>query len=87
MKIWIYKRESIVSDDEIEIKVVPCISKEIAKSYFDFDKEELSQLDSFQDYGDIEYLNDALLVSCTPNERYYLSIFEEEVRTKSAWEE
>lgn len=46
MKIWIYKRESIVSGDEIEIKVVPCISKEIAKSYFDFDKEETSKTDN-----------------------------------------
>ena len=72
---------------ETSVEIVPCATKEIAKSCMDFRKEELSLLDSFQDYGDIEYLNDALLVSCTPNERYYLSILEEEVRTKSAWEE
>ena len=72
---------------ETSVEIVPCATKKIAKSCMDFRKEELSLLDSFQDYGDIEYLNDALLVSCTPNERYYLSSFEEEVRTKSAWEE
>ena len=72
---------------ETSVEIVPCATKKIAKSCIDFRKEEFSLLDSFQDYGDIEYLNDALLVSCTPNERYYLSIFEEEVRTKSAWEE
>ena len=86
MKIWIFKMEA-TTFGETSVEIAPCATKEIAKSCMDFRKEELSQLDSFQDYGDIEYLNDALLVSCTPNERYYLSIFEEEVRTKSAWEE
>lgn len=86
MKIWIFKMEA-TTFGETSVEIVPCTTKKIAKSCMDFRKEELSLLDSFQDYGDIEYLNDALLVSCTPNERYYLSIFEEEVRTKSAWEE
>ena len=86
MMIWIFNMEA-TTFGETSVEIVPCATKKIAKSCMDFRKEELSLLDSFQDYGDIEYLNDALLVSCTPNERYYLSIFEEEVRTKSAWEE
>lgn len=86
MKIWIFKMEA-TTFGETSVEIVPCATKEIAKSCMDFRKEELSQLDSFQENGDIEYVNDTLLVSCTPNERYYLSIFEEEVRTKTAWEE
>lgn len=72
---------------ETSVEIVPCVTKEIAKSCMEFRKEELMQLDAFEKHGDIEYLNDALFINCTPNERYYLSIFEEELRTKSAWEE
>lgn len=86
MKIWIYKRESIVSDDEIEIKVVPCISKEIAKSYFDFDKEEIEQLDSFQNNGTIFEYHGKKIMAIGSYETYALSITEEEVKEKSAWE-
>ena len=42
---------------ETSVEIVPCATKKIAKSCMDFRKEELSLLDSFQDYGDIEYLN------------------------------
>lgn len=72
---------------ETSVEIVPCATKEIAKSCMEFRKEELVQLDAFEKGGDIEYLKNALFINCTPNERYYLSIFEEELRTKSAWEE
>lgn len=72
---------------ETSIEVIPCATREIAWSCMEFRREEISQLDSFQENGDIEYLNNALLITCTPNERYYLSITEEEVREKSAWED
>lgn len=85
MKIWIYKRESFLYED-IEIKVVPCISKKIAKSYFDFDKEEIRQLDNFQDNGVIFEHMGKTIMAIGSNETYALSITEEEVQEKSAWE-
>ena len=72
---------------ETSTEIIPCADKEVAKSCMNFRKEELTQLDSFQENGDIEYLNNALLITCSAHERYYLSIWEEEVRTKSAWED
>lgn len=72
---------------ETSVEIVPCATKEIAKSCMEFRKEELMQLDAFEKNGDIEYLNDALLITCTSNDRYYLSIYEEEIRTKTAWED
>lgn len=72
---------------ETSTEIIPCATEEIAESCMEFRKAEITQLDSYQKNGDIEYLNDTLLITCTPNERYYLSIWEEEVRIKNAWED
>lgn len=85
MKIWLYKRESFICE-EIETKVVPCISKEIAKSYFDFDKEVIGQLDNFQDNGVIFDHMGKTIMAIGLDVTYALSITEEEVKEKSAWE-
>lgn len=86
MKIWLYKRESFFCE-EIETKIVPCISKEIAKSYFDFDKTEIKQLDNFRDNGVIFNHMGKTIMAIGSDVTYALSITEEEVKEKSAWEE
>lgn len=80
-------QKRILFCEEIETKVVPCISKEIAKSYFDFDKEEIGQLDNFQDNGVIFDHMGKTIMAIGSDVTYALSITEEEVKEKSAWEE
>ena len=87
MKIWVVIIESVFFG-ESTTDFIPCISKEIAKSYFDLSVEVIKQKKSFQESGDTEWIADnVILITSSINERYIISITDNFVREKSAWEE
>ena len=87
MKIWVVTIKVFDSCGESTMERIPCTSKEIAKSYADFCLEDIKQRDSFQESGDIDYFDDFIVATCSPDESYQISITEEDAKEKSAWEE
>lgn len=84
MKVWLFRTVTRLHN-KVTTEIIPCASMKIAKACLIFRLENIKQMSSFQESENISKHNDDAFVICNPEEKYWLSIQEEEIR-ESPWE-